>query len=344
MYDAYARIFTRMGLRFRAVDADTGAIGGSASHEFQVLADSGEDAIAFATAPTTRRTSSRPRRWRRRAARPAPAEPMQKVPTPGQATCEDVAELLGLPLARTVKCLLACDADGPPLHMLLVRGDHMRQRNQDRQAPRPRRMALGDRSGDRRRPPAASPATSGRSAFRRTMPLDRRPHRRRDGRLRLRRERGGLPPARRQLRPRLPRARPRGRHPQRRRGRPLARRQGHAGHRARHRGRPRLRAGRRVLRRRWVQLISTPPVNRGSCEMGCYGIGVTRVVAAAIEQNHDEQGHHLAAAAGAVRRGHRPDGLRPQRRRSRRSPTGCTTSSTAAGVECCSTTAASVLA
>ena len=122
MYDAYTRIFMRMGLRFRAVDADTGNIGGFASHEFQVLADSGEDAIAYcptsdyaanmdlaeALAPPTKRAP--------------PALPLQKVPTPGQSTCEEVALLLGLPLARTVKCLMIHAQD--KVQMLLVRGDH----------------------------------------------------------------------------------------------------------------------------------------------------------------------------------------------------------------------------
>src|SRR6478609_7308574 len=103
MHDTYTRIFTRLGLRFRAVAADTGAIGGTGSHEFHVLADSGEDAIAFcpqsdyaanvelaeAMAPGTRRKPG--------------SEAMKKVPTPGTKTCEAVAELLKIPLQRTVK-------------------------------------------------------------------------------------------------------------------------------------------------------------------------------------------------------------------------------------------------
>jgi prolyl-tRNA synthetase len=80
MYDAYTRIFTRMNLKFRAVEADMGAIGGLSSHEFQVLADSGEDAIAFSDGRSSRPTSSRPRRSRPASARPAPAEAMEKVP------------------------------------------------------------------------------------------------------------------------------------------------------------------------------------------------------------------------------------------------------------------------
>ncbi len=127
MYDAYARIFARMGLRFRAVAADTGQIGGSASHEFQVLADSGEDAIAWSPASDYAANVELAEALALAPSRPAPAEPMQKVPTPGKATCEAVAELLGLPLSRTVKCImLAAEAeDAPPrIHMLLIRGDH----------------------------------------------------------------------------------------------------------------------------------------------------------------------------------------------------------------------------
>ncbi|MBI5889305.1 MAG: proline--tRNA ligase [Nitrosomonadales bacterium] len=122
MYETYSRIFTRLGLQFRAVAADTGAIGGSGSHEFHVLADSGEDGLAFcpnsdyaanvelaeAVAPTT--------------ARAAAAETIRDVSTPSQTTCEEVADLLGIPLNRTVK-LLAVIAD-EKLVILLLRGDH----------------------------------------------------------------------------------------------------------------------------------------------------------------------------------------------------------------------------
>src|SRR4029077_20901391 len=127
MYDAYARIFTRMGLTFRAVAADTGQIGGSASHEFQVVADSGEDAIAWGPGSDYAAHGELAEALPPALSRPAPAEPMQKVPTPGKATCEEVAELLGLPLSRTVKCImLATDSDDSParLWMLLIRGDH----------------------------------------------------------------------------------------------------------------------------------------------------------------------------------------------------------------------------
>jgi prolyl-tRNA synthetase len=126
MYDAYARIFTRMGLRFRAVAADTGPIGGSASDEFQVLADSGEDAIAWCPASDYAANVELAEAVAPAPSRPAAAEAMQKVPTPGKATCEEVAKLLALPLSRTVKCImLATDTEGQPprIWMLLIRGD-----------------------------------------------------------------------------------------------------------------------------------------------------------------------------------------------------------------------------
>jgi prolyl-tRNA synthetase len=123
MYDAYARIFSRMDLNFRAVEADMGAIGGLSSHEFQVLAESGEDAIAFSNGSQYAANVEKAEAIAPPGGRPAPAEAMQKVPTPGMATCEEVAQLLKLPLARTVKCLMVWAGDRA--HMLLVRGDHM---------------------------------------------------------------------------------------------------------------------------------------------------------------------------------------------------------------------------
>ncbi|MFP7722497.1 proline--tRNA ligase [Lysobacter sp. A3-1-A15] len=126
MYDAYARIFTRLGLGFRAVFADTGAIGGSASHEFHVLADSGEDAIAFSegsdyAANVELAEAVSPGEG------PAATEAMRTVDTPVQKTCEDVAALMGIALDRTVKsiALMGGDPAGAAQFVLaLVRGDH----------------------------------------------------------------------------------------------------------------------------------------------------------------------------------------------------------------------------
>ncbi len=132
MFEAYQRTFERMALDFRAVAADTGAIGGSASHEFQVIADTGEDALAYCPDSDFAANVELAEALPLVAARaPAGAE-LTKTPTPGRAKCEDVAELLGLPLARTVKSLvLAVDRGdgegaiaGTDIWLLLVRGDH----------------------------------------------------------------------------------------------------------------------------------------------------------------------------------------------------------------------------
>ncbi len=121
MYDTYTRIFTRLGLEFRAVAADTGAIGGTGSHEFHVLAESGEDAIAFSpqsgyAANVELAEALAP------GMRPPAALEMCKVPTPGKTKCEEVADLLKLPLERTVKAVAVMHEDN--FHLLLVRGDH----------------------------------------------------------------------------------------------------------------------------------------------------------------------------------------------------------------------------
>ena len=127
MFEAYIRIFKRMGLTFRAVAADNGAIGGSGSQEFHVIADTGEDAIVYcpnsdyaANLEAAESLSLIPRR-------DAPKATMNKVATPSQKRCEDVSEFLKIPLTQTVKSLvLAVDqASGlAKLFMLLLRGDH----------------------------------------------------------------------------------------------------------------------------------------------------------------------------------------------------------------------------
>ncbi|MCK6407494.1 MAG: proline--tRNA ligase [Rhodocyclaceae bacterium] len=122
MHETYSRIFTRLGLQFRAVAADTGSIGGTGSHEFHVLADSGEDAIAFcpdsdyaanvelaeALAPATPRAAA--------------GTAMQKVATPNRIRCEDVAEFLKQPLEKTVKAIAVMHDE--EFVLLLLRGNH----------------------------------------------------------------------------------------------------------------------------------------------------------------------------------------------------------------------------
>jgi prolyl-tRNA synthetase len=122
MYDTYTRIFTRLGLQFRAVAADPGAIGGTGSHEFHVLADSGEDAIAYCPESDYAANVELAEALAPRAARPAPAAPLRKVPTPGKTRCEDVAQLLGVQLAQTVKAIAVVHED--QFILLLLRGDH----------------------------------------------------------------------------------------------------------------------------------------------------------------------------------------------------------------------------
>ena len=122
MKAAYTRIFTRLGLEFRAVQADSGAIGGDASQEFHVIADSGEDALAFSTASdyaanVEAAVAAEP------APRPAASQAMDKVATPTQKTCEAVAGLLGLALERTAKSVAIMTTTGQFV-LALVRGDH----------------------------------------------------------------------------------------------------------------------------------------------------------------------------------------------------------------------------
>ncbi len=132
MYSAYQRIFTRIGLDFRAVAADTGAIGGTRSHEFQVIADTGEDAIAYCPTSEYAANIELAEGLPLIATRGPATLQLAKTPTPGKARCEDVAEFLGLPLSQTVKSIVLAaektDENGDPAQaevwLLLLRGDH----------------------------------------------------------------------------------------------------------------------------------------------------------------------------------------------------------------------------
>ena len=106
MYDAYVRIFERMGLTFRAVAADTGAIGGDRSHEFQVIAETGEDAIIYCPTSDYAANIELAEALSLIATRGAATQTLAKTPTPGKATCEEVAELLKVPLHTTVKSIV----------------------------------------------------------------------------------------------------------------------------------------------------------------------------------------------------------------------------------------------
>ena len=132
MAQAYRRIFDRFGLQYRAVAADSGAIGGDLSEEFQVMAATGEDAIVYCPSSDYAANMEKAQALAPSQPRPAAAQALTKTPTPGKSTCADVAVLLGLPLTQTVKSLvLATDelnSEGlvvkSQVWLLLVRGDH----------------------------------------------------------------------------------------------------------------------------------------------------------------------------------------------------------------------------
>ncbi|RUL71420.1 proline--tRNA ligase [Dyella choica] len=122
MYQAYARIFTRLGLTFRAVQADTGAIGGNASHEFQVLAETGEDLLAFSDASDYAANLEKAEAAAPAGSRPAPSATLQRVDTPRVRTVEEVTHHFGITADRVVKTVLVRGKKG--LVALCLRGDH----------------------------------------------------------------------------------------------------------------------------------------------------------------------------------------------------------------------------
>ncbi|MBC8954119.1 proline--tRNA ligase [Xenorhabdus sp. PB62.4] len=126
MYAAYSKIFTRIGLDFRAVLADTGSIGGNASHEFQVLAASGEDDIVFSTESDYAANIELAEAVMPSQERAAPSEEMRLVDTPNAKTIAELVEQFNLPIEKTVKTLIvhAAEESGHKLVALLVRGDH----------------------------------------------------------------------------------------------------------------------------------------------------------------------------------------------------------------------------
>nr|WP_314621723.1 proline--tRNA ligase [uncultured Noviherbaspirillum sp.] len=129
MYDAYVSIFNRFGLQFRAVAADNGAIGGSGSHEFHVIADTGEDALVYCPGSDFAANMEAAEAPSLLAERQPPSQPLAKASTPDKTRCEDVAALLGLPLSQTVKSVVlttdATEEGGEKqVWLLLLRGDH----------------------------------------------------------------------------------------------------------------------------------------------------------------------------------------------------------------------------
>jgi prolyl-tRNA synthetase len=147
MYEAYTRIFTRIGLKFRAVQADGGSIGGNVSQEFHVLAESGEDAIAFSNADDYAANLEMAATVAPPGPRPLPTEPLTKIPTPNARTIAELSAQLGVDAARCVKTLLVDGSEGDVV-ALVIRGDHELNAVKSQKLPgvaNPLRMASADR-------------------------------------------------------------------------------------------------------------------------------------------------------------------------------------------------------
>ncbi len=196
MYEAYTRIFTRTGLTFRAVRADSGAIGGDVSQEFHVLAPSGEDAIVFSDADDYAANLEAAAALPPAAARPPPAEPLRKVATPGARSIAELARQLNVAPARCVKTLIVAGSDGEPV-ALVVRGDH--ELNAVKAQKLPGRSESADH-GERRAGAAGERYRAGvRRAGGPEVPRVCRSQCARPGGLRMRRQREGPAPHGRQL-------------------------------------------------------------------------------------------------------------------------------------------------
>ena len=147
MYEAYSRIFTRIGLKFRAVQADSGSIGGNTSQEFHVLAESGEDAIVFSNADDYAANLEMAAALAPTTPRPAPQEPLTKIPTPNARTIAELSAQLGVAAANCAKTLLVDGSDGEVV-ALVIRGDHELNAVKSQKMPgvaEPLRMASAER-------------------------------------------------------------------------------------------------------------------------------------------------------------------------------------------------------
>jgi prolyl-tRNA synthetase len=285
MYDAYTRIFTRTGLNFRAVRADSGAIGGDASQEFHVLASSGEDSIVFSDADDYAANLEAAAALPPTDPRPAPKEKLTKVVTPGAKTIQDLARFLKVPASKTIKTLLV-DGVEDAVVALVLRGDHELNAVKAQKLPEvanPLRMASAERIA---RATGAEAGFIGPIGFRGRLYVDH-------SALALAdfvsganekdmhftgtnwdRDVQGMIPA--DIRNVVE-------------GDPSP-----SGH-----GRLKIARGIEVghifqLGQKYSEPMKGVVLDESGKEvtlhMGCYGIGVTRIVAAAIEQNHDERG------------------------------------------------------
>ncbi len=285
MYDAYVRIFTRLGLKFRAVQADGGSIGGNATQEFHVLADSGEDAIVFSDGDEYAANLELAATVPPAAPRAAPTSALAKVVTPHARTVAELSEFLGVPAARCAKTLLVDGKDGD-IVALVVRGDHELNAVKAQKLPgvaSPLRMANADRI---RETTGAEPGFIGPIGFAGRIYVDH---------------------AAAQLADFVCGANDKDRHYTGVNwGRDLPAPESHDLRNAQAgdpspTGLGQLRIARGIevghifqLGRKYSDALKATVLDEQGkgvpMFMGCYGIGVTRVVAAAIEQNHDANG------------------------------------------------------
>jgi prolyl-tRNA synthetase len=286
MYDAYTRIFTRMGLDFRAVKADSGPIGGDVSQEFHVLANSGEDAIVFSDEDDYAANLEAAAALPPREPRPAPREAMTKVPTPGAKTIDELSRMLDVEPSRCVKTLLVDGSGQEEVVALVVRGDHELNAVKAQNLPgvaNPLRMAAAER---------IARATGAQAGFIGPVGL----------RCRIYADHSALALADFVCGANEKDMHLTGVNWDRDVGNVTAAdirnvREGDPSPS----GRGRLKMARGIevghifqLGNKYSKPLKASVLDESGTEvtllMGCYGIGVTRVVAAAIEQNHDERG------------------------------------------------------
>ena len=285
MYDCYSRIFTRLGLKFRAVAADTGSIGGTGSHEFHVLADSGEDAIAYCPNSEYAANVELAEAVAPAAARPAASQPLTKMHTPGVKTIAELCAFLKVPAEKTVKAVVVDGADGSPV-LLMLRGDHELNMIKAGKITQLKQQVTFSTPESIRAAFGADPGSLGPVGFKGTVIADRTVAAMADFVIGANENdhhytganitRDFAEPVVADLRNVV---------------------NGDAC--ADGKGPLELCRGIEVghifqLRTKYSKSLNLAFLDEGGksqiMEMGCYGIGVTRVVAAAIEQNHDERG------------------------------------------------------